>query len=317
MCSKEGLITVQMLGENGAKEGQKDGVNEGLRGGTFKMTVETETVQVSSSGLAPKLRKGLETVKGTRAKKKRSRLINVASKSEIFAAKIASAIDENIDSDSDETFVYETNTRSPHQLSRASSISSIVSHSRNVDGKGCLSGKHSMKFVNHSWSSDPDHKDPFIMFSDLSRSPGRTAGFPFLRTLEKVETGLRSPHRIGSRTTSCPSSPHYKHQKLKYYNTTFRRHFIDKNTGPFYTTHEEFYPHERIPLLYKDVGCFTDDRYHNCYYNWQNYYMSFNKIIWISFCLFLLLACMGLFILIAWSLEKAKASNITNISHLT
>lgn len=323
MQSKESLIITQVVGENRMdnegfktefREGQKDGSNEGLKGGSLKMTVETETVQVSASSLAPKLRKGLETMKGSRAKKKRSRLANVASKSEAFAAKIASAIDENIDSDSDETFVYETNTRSPYQLSRTSSVSSIVSHSRHADGKMCPSGKHSMKFTNHSWSSDPDHKDPFMMLSDFTRSPGKTFAFPSSRTFIKMETGLRSPHRIGSRTTSCPSSPHYKYQKLKHYNGTCRRHFMDKNAGSFYTTHEELYPHERIPLLYKDIEYFGDDRYHECrQHNRQNWYISFSKLGWILFYFIIFSICIGLFVIIARPLQQVKVVNITNI----
>ncbi|KAG5518245.1 hypothetical protein PMAC_003041 [Pneumocystis sp. 'macacae'] len=319
MHSKESMIT-GILGDNREeegfksvpKEGQREGFCDGLKGGSLKVTVETETVQVPAGGLAPRQRKGMETMKGTRAKKKRSRLTNVPSKSEVFAAKIASAIDENIDSDSDETFVYETNARSPRQLSRTSSISSIVSHSRH-DGRIGLSGKHSMKFTNHSWSSDPDHKDSFIMFSDSTRSPGRTSMFPSC-ILSKIETGLRSPHRIGSRTTSCPSSPHYKHQKLKHYNTSCRRHFIDKNASQFCAAHDEFYPYERIPLLYKDIGYFSEDRYHECrQHNKRKRYIFFRKFKWFFVFFLIFLVCTIILMVITQPLQEPKIANATNI----
>lgn len=320
MHSKESLIA-DILGnnkgegesfKNGPREGQREGFFDGMKGGSLKVTVETETVQVPAGGLAPKQRKGMETVKGTRAKKKRSRLTNVPSKSEVFAAKIASAIDENIDSDSDETFVYETNMRSPHQLSRTSSISSIVSHSRH-DGKIGLSGKHSMKFTNHSWSSDPDHKDSFIMFSDNTRSPGRASMFPSC-ILSKVETGLRSPHRIGSRTTSCPSSPHYKYQKLKHYNASCRRHFMDKNTSQFCAAHDDFYPYERIPLLYKDIRCFSEDRYHECHqHSKRKRHIFFRKFKWFFVFFLIFLACTIILIVITQPLQEPKIANATNI----
>lgn len=84
MHSKESLIA-DILGnnkgegesfKNGPREGQREGFFDGMKGGSLKVTVETETVQVPAGGLAPKQRKGMETVKGTRAKKKRSRLTN-------------------------------------------------------------------------------------------------------------------------------------------------------------------------------------------------------------------------------------------------
>lgn len=320
MQSRDYLISANVLGnktddnEIEAKDDQKGVFNDGLKTGSFKVTVETETVQVPAGSLAPKLRKGIETMKASRAKKRHSRLTNVPSKSEVFAAKIASAIDENIDSDSDETFVYETNTRSPHQLSRTSSISSIVSHSRHIDGKMCHSGKHSMKFTNHSWSSDMEHKDPVMILSDFNRSPGRISAFPSSRTSTKIETGFRSPHRIGSRTTSCPSSPHYKYQKSKYYDATCHRNYIDRNAGSFCETHEEFYPHERIPLLYKNIGCFTNSQYHECYpHNKRKRYISFGKISCIFVFFFILFACIVLFMMITRPLQEAKVSNITNV----
>lgn len=106
------------------------------------MTVETETVSsvpaltVSAAGSSSNLRLKKSTdniTKPTHQKKKKkaSRLSSQASKAEVFAARIASAVDEAQSSDSDETFVYESNPHDPlfaansrpHLHSRASSSS--------------------------------------------------------------------------------------------------------------------------------------------------------------------------------------------------
>lgn len=94
---------------------------------TNSMTVETETVSAvptlsvaaagGSGSTIVKVKKSIDNVNKSlrRAKKKKSsRLGSQASKAEVFAAKIASAVDEAQSSDSDETFVYESNPHDSH-----------------------------------------------------------------------------------------------------------------------------------------------------------------------------------------------------------
>ncbi|ORY84345.1 vacuolar segregation subunit 7-domain-containing protein [Protomyces lactucae-debilis] len=112
------------------------------------MTIETETVanmstlKAEHSSRSLRSRASTDTVRPSAKppKKKKSRLAvagdrantpmgqaaqHVPTKSEIFAATITQAVDENEDSDSDETFVYESNPRSPKRLSRSPSLTSL------------------------------------------------------------------------------------------------------------------------------------------------------------------------------------------------
>lgn len=84
-----------------------------------------------------------------------------SSKADIFEAKVASAVDEADSSDSDETFVYESNPPEPHSArshrfhSRTPSATSVVSHHDHYGAKGRQEGHHSvvgkksMKFSNN------------------------------------------------------------------------------------------------------------------------------------------------------------------------
>lgn len=84
-----------------------------------------------------------------------------SSKADIFEAKVASAVDEADSSDSEETFVYESNPPEPHSArahrfhSRTPSATSIVSHHDHYGAKGRQEGHHSvlgkksMKFSNN------------------------------------------------------------------------------------------------------------------------------------------------------------------------
>lgn len=97
------------------------------------MTVETETVTavptlaVATAGgnASLKVKKSIDNVNKSlqRAKKKKSARGHGSSKAEVFAAKIASAVDEVLSSDSDETFVYDSNPIEPHIMPSASSSS--------------------------------------------------------------------------------------------------------------------------------------------------------------------------------------------------
>ncbi|KAI4281873.1 MAG: hypothetical protein L6R38_003376 [Xanthoria sp. 2 TBL-2021] len=88
-----------------------------------------------------------------------------SSKSDIFEAKVASAVDEANSSDSEETFVYESNppeplsarphryhSRTPSAASMASQIDHYGPRVRQ-DGHHSVAGKKSMKFANNSYHS--------------------------------------------------------------------------------------------------------------------------------------------------------------------
>ncbi|SPN97328.1 related to vacuolar protein VAC7 [Cephalotrichum gorgonifer] len=115
-------------------------------GSTQNMTVETETVvSVPNVALAPagqqggsgtlKTRPSAETIKPKKEKRKSTRKQAVvpsgaaSSKAEIFEAKVASAVDEADDSDSEETFVYDSNPpEGPRRFhSRTPSATSMMS----------------------------------------------------------------------------------------------------------------------------------------------------------------------------------------------
>lgn len=84
-----------------------------------------------------------------------------SSKADIFEAKVASAVDEVDSSDSEETFVYESNPPEPHSArahrfhSRTPSATSTISHHDHYGAKGRQEGHHSvvgkksMKFSNN------------------------------------------------------------------------------------------------------------------------------------------------------------------------
>ena len=153
-------------------------------GSARNMTVETETVtsvpqmaigtgiesrpgaSKSDGAGSVRLKPSTETIRPKKDKKKTVRKApsitsgTASSKADIFEAKIKSAVDEANSSDSEETFVYESNppetlTRPQHRYhSRTPSMTSIASqgeHYRNrfrSEGNGTLVGKKSMKFAN-------------------------------------------------------------------------------------------------------------------------------------------------------------------------
>ncbi|KAL1980970.1 hypothetical protein VTN96DRAFT_3271 [Rasamsonia emersonii] len=152
-------------------------------GSVRNMIVETETVtsipQVSlgvgtgergssrnDQGGTVRMKPSMETIRPKKEKKKSTRKPtgNASSKADIFEAKVASAVDEADVSDSDETFVYESNppdphpgrqhryhSRTPSTTSMASQVDQFVGRSRSGlrDGHG-VTGKRSMKFTNNN-----------------------------------------------------------------------------------------------------------------------------------------------------------------------
>jgi hypothetical protein len=106
----------------------------------------------------------------------------VSSKADIFEARVATAVDEANSSDSDETFVYESNPpeafipRSVRHHSRTPSATSVASQADQLggrskangkDGQHSIAGKRSMKFANYNTNLDGDYG---------SQSGGRGAG---------------------------------------------------------------------------------------------------------------------------------------------
>ncbi|ETN37385.1 uncharacterized protein HMPREF1541_08376 [Cyphellophora europaea CBS 101466] len=142
------------------------------------MTIETEPVTTTPQLLGTERLTGRdgsgsvrtkpsnETIRPKKEKKKATRKTpslhsgTVTSKADIFEAKVASAVDEADTSDSDETFVYESNppdSRSHRHHSRTPSATSLAStdhHGRNRhgmrSGSNAVGAKKSMKFSNYN-----------------------------------------------------------------------------------------------------------------------------------------------------------------------
>ncbi|KAJ4421460.1 Vacuolar inheritance and morphology protein [Gnomoniopsis sp. IMI 355080] len=160
-------------------------------GSVQNMTVETETVaSVPQVSLAPAgLKEGAsgtlrakpssETIRPKKEKKKMRKQHNVASgtassKADIFEAKIASAVDEADSSDSEETFVYDSNppdvadrprrfhSRTPSATSMVSQVdrNGMRSLSSIMDNAGSAAAKRNMKFVNTFNSSGNESQIP-------------------------------------------------------------------------------------------------------------------------------------------------------------
>ena len=136
-----------------------------------------------------------ETIRPKKDKKKSTRKVpslhsgTATSKADLFEAKVASAVDEADTSDSDETFVYESNPPDPHghrHHSRTPSLTSLASqdhHGRNRhgirSGSNAIGGKKSMKFSNNAFNNHLDDED-----GADARGSARTASTP-------------RPHHIG------------------------------------------------------------------------------------------------------------------------
>ncbi|RDL37483.1 Uncharacterized protein BP5553_04916 [Venustampulla echinocandica] len=97
-----------------------------------------------------------------------TRIHPASSKADIFEAKVASAVDEANSSDSEETFVYESNppdtsdrprryhSRTPSTASMASQIDQRNGPRSAIDGGHSVAMKKSMKFANSFTSNGPD-----------------------------------------------------------------------------------------------------------------------------------------------------------------
>ncbi|KAH8685921.1 vacuolar segregation subunit 7-domain-containing protein [Tricladium varicosporioides] len=149
-------------------------------GSTRNMTVETETVTSIPQNLALggpggngslRAKPSSETIRPKKEKRKQTRKTpsvtsgTASSKADIFEAKVASAVDEANSSDSDETFVYESNppdaadrprryhSRTPSATSMASQVDQRNGPRSVIDGGHSVAMKKSMKFA-HSFASN-------------------------------------------------------------------------------------------------------------------------------------------------------------------
>ncbi|ERF73741.1 hypothetical protein EPUS_00995 [Endocarpon pusillum Z07020] len=257
---------------------------------TRSMTVETETV--SSVPQAPlnvtgdrgasgkldvngsiRLKASNETMKPKKERKKNPRRptsINtgtISSKADIFEAKVASAVDEANSSDSDETFVYESNppepyvprsarhhSRTPSATSLASTIDQYGGRNKSTgkDGQHSVAGKRSMKFANYNANLDGDYGS-----QGTGRGGGRAVSTP---RHHHISRHSRGPSHAGlfdgdSPFTQAnkPSSPRVPTGKT-YPNST---HFAKARTtlsprkaeAYSYDADEGVADDERMPLI--------------------------------------------------------------------
>ncbi|KAL9602072.1 MAG: hypothetical protein Q9219_002068 [cf. Caloplaca sp. 3 TL-2023] len=162
-----------------------------------------------------------------------------SSKSDIFEAKVASAVDEANSSDSEETFVYESNppeplsarphrfhSRTPSATSMASQFDQSGTRARQ-DGHHSVAGKKSMKFANNSYHSTnyPTEANETGAVRGLNqsirgtprhighygRNGGHTSLFdnesPFPNATKPLRTPVGNAARLSPRPSS-PKSPH-------------------------------------------------------------------------------------------------------------
>jgi len=195
----------------GAGRGKPSG-----EGSARNMTVETETVssipQVAVGGPAGagnngsiRTKPSSETIRPKKEKKKTARKApsvtsgTASSKADIFEAKVASAVDEANSSDSEETFVYESNppdvsdrprrfhSRTPSATSMASQIDQRNGVRTIMDGHHSVAMKKSMKFAN-SYNSNGQEQ-----------APGEDDGKGTARSNVGTGRGTTRHHHVGGR----------------------------------------------------------------------------------------------------------------------
>nr|POE47903.1 hypothetical protein CFP56_01231 [Quercus suber] len=221
--------------------------------GKPNMTVETETVasipQSAMSGLGDRsgmgrgdangslrLKPSNETIRPRKERKKASQKSRSINQADIFEARVANAVDEANTSDSDETFVYESNPPEPVQRSRHHSRTpSVTSSHSTAEQRGVIrnlgdmlddrkvAGKRSMKFSSnqHHDNDSPDGKTGTVRshharhIGKFGRSGAhnsvRESDSPFTHASKPRSTHLGSmtsrPHSPRSPNPSIPRKP--------------------------------------------------------------------------------------------------------------
>lgn len=239
------------------------------------MTVETEEVNATTPGLGDRNRDGgsvrtktsTETIRPKKEKKKPIRKAaslhaGATSKADIFEAKVASAVDEADTSDSDETFVYESNppdarpyryhSRTPSATSMASTNDQYKGSKHGIrSGSTAIPGKKSMKFGNsihqREYEDDPNRAGS----RNASSAPrhhhigryGRN-NHPSLFDNESPFNQARQPisprNVTGNPRFSGPNSPRVGNGKV----TSPRKY-----GGNAYDNNEDIADDERAPLI--------------------------------------------------------------------
>jgi len=181
-----------------------------------------------------------------------SKTPKASSKADVFEAKVANAIDQTNSSDSDETFVYESNPpdppvhRSRHHHSRTPSMTSITSladpRTAIRDTHRTAGKKSSMKFANNPYNnpnSDPDAHDRGE--GTIRAGPGRAGGGSYHHHIPRgqMRGGLNQTHFPGgdssdpqvtsirgpsSRNPSQPASPRFQTFRVQNGNGSNRKH---------------------------------------------------------------------------------------------
>ena len=239
------------------------------------MTVETEEVSATTPGLGDRNRDGgsvrtktsTETIRPKKEKKKPVRKAaslhaGITSKADIFEAKVASAVDEADTSDSDETFVYESNPPEPQSRrhhSRTPSATSMASTSDQYrgnkqgmrNGSTAIPGKKSMKFGNSIHQREYDEEPNRGGVRNTSSTPrhhhiGRygRSNHASLFDNESPFSQARQPNSprsvTGNPRSSLPNSPRVGNGK-----TLSPR----KYGGGAYDNGEDVADDERAPLI--------------------------------------------------------------------
>lgn len=167
------------------------------------------------------------------------RVRTASSKADIFEAKVASALDQTNSSDSDETFVYESNppepfsarphrfhSRTPSATSMASQIDPYGNRARQ-EGHHSIAGKKSMKFTNNPYTAIDPSEEGTVRGPNHSRRTtggnathhhigrhgrgGHTSLFdqesPFPGAAKPLRSAVSNVAQLSSRPSS-PRSPH-------------------------------------------------------------------------------------------------------------
>ena len=165
-----------------------------------------------------------------------------STKADIFEAKIATAVDEANSSDSEETFVYESNPPEPHSArphrfhSRTPSATSTASHYEGMknrqDGHHTVVGKKSMKFANnynsigyandegtvrgpshnsrHSGNTTPHHHHHIGRYGRGGHASLFDSDSPFTNPAKSPQSAASHLSRFSPKHSS-PRSPHTVH----------------------------------------------------------------------------------------------------------
>lgn len=195
-------------------------------------------------------------------------LRKASSKADIFEARVANAVEDANSSDSDETFVYESNPPEPQRRRHHSRTPSVASQHSTADGQRTgvrnmgdvmderrVAGKRSMKFSNNPYTDPdtPDGKDGSVRshtprhFGRFGRGGSHQSMFdqdsPFTQASK-----LRTGHFSGARN-SRPNSPRSPLPGSGQGTPRSTGGLFGRNKEPSYDFDAEGADDERTPLV--------------------------------------------------------------------